>query len=379
MPSKKIIFLIIIFEIVLKSCTAQDHFYVNSFGAKGDGVSDDTEAINNCFMAALQCSNSIVVFGKGNYRCHGRLNVEFKVDNKVTIQGESVATRILFDNLDIDRGFFIRSDVKSFGKGTILLRNFKIIGPALGLGKKNKFFNSLRHSYGVGISNIKNVEIDGIEVNGFYGNGVDISNKESRAVSKLGFQKVEIRNCNIVNVWGYSPSDSYGDGIYLSDCNNFAILNNNINNGFKHTESLGRGGIVVEDFTKNGIIYGNIISGYDRGIHIENSLGNIALKGNRFLDNRVSFYLWSNGLNNSERPVNIQSNYFRSSIISSYLDKVALKNKDRAYIVILREKPIDKLDKIENNKFLLDASINNKSNAIKGNTSLSLLNNSFKK
>jgi len=378
MHSKKIILLIILLQFILKSCVAQDRFYVNSFGAKADGIFDNTEAINKCFMVALQKSNSVVIFGKGKYRCQGRLNVEFKADNQLTIQGESVATSIKFDNLNIDRGFFITSNKKSFGKGEILLRNLKITGPGLGVGKENKFYNSVRHLYGIGISNIKSVEIDGVEVRGFYGNGIDISNKESRSINKVKFQKVEIKNCNIVDVWGCSPSDSYGDGIYLSDSYNFVFLNNTINNGFKYTGSLGRGGIVIEDFTKNGVIYGNNISGYDRGIHIENSLGNITIKGNTLLDNRISFYLWSSGINSNEQPVNIKFNNFRSNIISSYLDKIALRNKDRSYIAILREIPIDKLDIIEKNKFFFDDSINTKSKAVKGNNRLSLLDNSFK-
>lgn len=363
---KGVIFLLYFLVFFLKSCIAQHSFLVDDFGGKADGKSDNTESINKCIEAALKISNSRVVFGKGRYICKGRLNVNFLSDHQISIVGQSETT-IEFNNLDLDKGFFIRGYENDASIGTVQLKNLRIVGPKLGNGERNRFYNTVRHLFGIGISNIRDVVIDGVEIVNFYGNGIDVSNKLTRRQSPLyRFRNVEINNCKISDTWGKSPTDSYGDAIYIADCNKFRISNNIIKNNFALTLSLGRGGIVIEDYTSNGIIKENSIIGYDRGVHIENSLGNITIVNNSFKDNRIGIYLWSQGNNKSESPISIQSNKFWFEDMLRGSGKLKFNDDSFMYIAILREKLLLASDKLFNNNFILNSKISDEKSAVKG-------------
>src|SRR5687767_6895131 len=64
---------------------------VKDFGAKGDGVNIDSDAINSAINACSQSGGGIVLFPSGTYRCksiHLKSNVTLKLDN-ATIKGTS--------------------------------------------------------------------------------------------------------------------------------------------------------------------------------------------------------------------------------------------------------------------------------------------------
>ncbi|OOG15670.1 hypothetical protein BWD42_24275 [Sphingobacterium sp. CZ-UAM] len=374
--STALIFFLVGLIFTLKRCSAQDIFKVDDYGAIADGKFDNTESINKCIVAALRVKNSKVVFGKGKYLCQGRVDINFKNDHNIIVQGNS-ETVIEFNNVDLDRGFLI-SGVKNHRTiGSIRLENFKIVGPQLGKGIHNRFYNTVRHLYGIGISNIKNVAISGIDVIRFYGNGIDVSNKLSRVDSSLyRFQNVNINNCKVLDTWGKSPTDSYGDGIYLADCNTFQIYKNIIKNCLEDNCSPGRGGIVIEDFTRNGIIKENVIVGYDRGIHIENSLGNIEIHHNSFIDNRIGVYLWSQGGDN-ERPISILSNEFSLKTILNN-SKLQFSENNFMYIALLRQKELRERDKLFDNDFSLNSRIKNGRTAVNAGKFLSIQKNRFR-
>ncbi|WP_367329720.1 hypothetical protein [Sphingobacterium multivorum] len=363
---KNISFLLYFLVFIFKSCFAQNSFQVDDFGAKADGIFDNTESINKCIAAAIKINNSKVVFGNGNYLCKGRLNIEFLNDHQLCIVGQP-GTTIEFSNFDLDKGLFIRGNENKISVGTVRLENFKIVGPKLGNAAKNSYYNTVRHLYGIGISNIKDVFIDRLEIVNFYGNGIDVSNKLTRKQSSLyRFRNVEIKNCKILDTWGKSPEDSYGDAVYVADCNKFLISNNLINNNFELTLSLGRGGIVIEDYTSNGIIQGNKIIGYDRGIHIENTFGSINIINNSFKDNRIGIYLWSDGNNKAEVPIAIQSNRFWFENIIKRSDSLNFNDDKFMYIAILREKFLLGRDKLFNNNFILNNKIFDEKSAVNG-------------
>lgn len=366
MSSETIIFLLFFLVLNLTNCSAQRSFQVDDFGAKADGTFDNTESINRCIAAAIKVNNSKVIFGKGRYLCKGRLDVQFLDDHELSIVGHQETT-IEFSNLDLDKGIFIRGNEGKTSIGTVRLKSFRIIGPKLGIGEQNRFYNTVRHLYGIGISNINSVFIDKIEVVSFYGNGIDVSNKLTRGKSSsCRFNIVEIKNCKISNTWGKSPTDSYGDGIYIADCNKFLISNNIIKNNFTHTFSLGRGGIVIEDYTRNGTIQRNSIIGYDRGVHIENSMGNITIANNSFKDNRIGVYLWSQGNHKLESPISLQSNKFWFEDMLGASGKHKFNDYSFMYIALLREKPLLDDDKLYNNDFILNNKISDKESAVKG-------------
>ncbi|MDR0373051.1 MAG: right-handed parallel beta-helix repeat-containing protein [Nitrososphaerota archaeon] len=65
-------------------------FDVASFGAKGDGVTDDTKAINDAILAAETSGGGIVVFPKGIFKC-----MAVRPKSAVTLQGQGWGESIL--------------------------------------------------------------------------------------------------------------------------------------------------------------------------------------------------------------------------------------------------------------------------------------------
>jgi len=325
----------------------------------------------------MKFDNSVVIFDKGIYLLEGRINVEVVGNVRILIKGLGIETTLNFVNKDADKGFYIKGKSSNVSLGTVAIQDLVIKGPNSEVGIKNPFFDSARHMYGIGVSNIQNFEAERITVMDFYGNGIDISNKtEVRERMEKSFHNVKIKNCKILDNWGKSPTDSYGDGIYISDCIKFEIANNIIINRIENTGWLGRAGIVIEDFTKNGTVNGNHISGYFKGVHIENSLGDIKIKKNTLSDNKIGVYLWSQGRVH-EKNIVIDSNRFYQNTIFDYSSQMNLNEDEFAFIVVLREKKLKEIDIITNNKFLFNKSIKDKNSAIKGNVNLEIKTNLF--
>lgn len=373
----KITFLTVILFFIVSSCYPQKKFYVKDFGAIADRKFDNTAAINNCFKEAMKFDNSVVIFDKGIYILEGRINVEVVGNVRILIKGLGIETTLNFVNKDADKGFYIIGKSPNVSLGTVAIQDLVIKGPNLEVGIKNPFFDSARHMYGIGVSNIQNFEAERITVMDFYGNGIDISNKtEVRGRMEKSFHNVKIKNCKILDNWGKSSTDSYGDGIYIADCIKFEIANNIIINRIENTGWLGRAGIVIEDFTKNGTVNGNHISGYFKGVHIENSLGAIKINKNTLSDNKIGVYLWSQG-KIDEKNIIVDSNKFYQNTIFDYSSQMNLNEDEFAFIVVLREKRLKEIDIIKNNKFLFNKSIRDKKSAIKSNANLEIKTNLF--
>lgn len=71
------------------------HIDVRSYGAKGDGSTDDTTAINNAIAAAAP--GSVVFLPRGTYRTTSKINLA----SNITLRGEGDASVIKVDHTDI--------------------------------------------------------------------------------------------------------------------------------------------------------------------------------------------------------------------------------------------------------------------------------------
>ncbi len=78
-------------------------FYVRDFGAKGDGITDDTQAITECIIKAQE-SKSICVLPAGEYLVNETLLIGSNLSDKpVTVQGMGSAVIKAKVNIDIAR------------------------------------------------------------------------------------------------------------------------------------------------------------------------------------------------------------------------------------------------------------------------------------
>ncbi len=298
------------------SLKAQQLFNVKDFGAKGNGLVDDSKAINACFERASNYDHAEIIFPAGSYQCKSRLDLPIVGDRKIKIRGDrNNSTILFFTDININKGISIAGMPKDDAEGSVQISHLIINGPKTKHANGHPFSGSVRHMFGIGVSNIRNIDIESCDVTNVYGNGIDISNKASRVASeKSRFRNVTIQNCNIINCWGKSPTDSYGDGIYISDCLSFNLKNNTVENNREEDSPYGRAGIVIEDYTANGYISQCKINGYDRAIHVENSFGNIKITRNKMIGNITSIVLWSDGIRGAEGNLYVENNILSSTL-----------------------------------------------------------------
>lgn len=82
-------------------------FNVKSYGAKGDGATDDTTAIKNAITAASDAGGGIVFFPGGTYKHTG-----LTVPTKITLQGSGYITTILDCTSDTANGITLDASAR---------------------------------------------------------------------------------------------------------------------------------------------------------------------------------------------------------------------------------------------------------------------------
>lgn len=88
---------------------------VAEYGAKGDGVHDDTEAINNCIADNY---GKTINFGSGTYIITNSINLPFETDKKVSINGNGAIIKTIGDfGCVFDVGKKLRSDINNNNVG----------------------------------------------------------------------------------------------------------------------------------------------------------------------------------------------------------------------------------------------------------------------
>lgn len=164
----------------------------------------------------------------------------------------------------------------------------------------------------VGI-NLKTIQVDDVEIREIYGNGIFLAN-----YGDMDHQRMEapsITNTKIINTWQWQDGFITGDGIILWAVNKARIENCTIYNDIAYTRWIGRSGIVVEHFSEGFQIKNNIIGGYGRNIHIENTYGGHEISNNKILASDFGVFLnepeWDKPeLMAKVKPVVVKENYF---------------------------------------------------------------------
>ena len=226
---------------------------VKDFGAKGDGVTDDTDA----FQAAAD--NGFAIVPKGDYLITKTINITAKT--------------VFFGVGGVVKPNYTGGIFDTKNGATLIVDNLLIDGSLYPFQ-----WNAPHGMYVFTADNAEYISITNCKLTNVYGAGVRINSKS-----------VNITGNILINVTGNNWTedsngayDNYGDGIHVMVCNTALIAGNVVNNklALQSDNYLGRCGIVTEFDAKNVTILGNYVSGYDRGIHCETTYDNVIKNNN---------------------------------------------------------------------------------------------------
>lgn len=163
---------------------------IKIFGAKGDGVTDDTIIINKCIE---ENSDKIIYFPNGTYVVN---YIHF--EGNLFIEGEST-------NTIIKRKDSFNCDTCTSSKEYNLLGN-------------------LKSSFNENIVSIKNITFDGNVDNMVYNQNGNYSNM---------YNNIQLRKIKYVEITNAISKNSFNDGFFFEGCSNVQLNNSSMtNNGY---------------------------------------------------------------------------------------------------------------------------------------------------
>jgi len=323
----------LIFFLFFSSCItvfsddAQVHNYnVQNFGAVGNGLVDDADAIMACVNNAIAKSNGTVRIPPGTYYIGKPLifnHIKSKVPLQIVATGATITT-----NRQIRHFLYF----KKCSPGTSLeIDGLQIKGKDK-LSEINRLFDGNVFTWALTVKSCNNITVKNCSFENIYGGGIHIYAPKFKTASKIiKGSNILIENNLLSNVIGFKPTkyfengklrrhDHYGDGIYISGGAGGIIRNNDIINNVNSTKHLGRGGIVLEYYTANYTVDNNRIQGYDRAIHVESSIGGHKITKNQIERNSTGIIISAKGPtvgNYQSKPLEISDNQISSGQLPS--------------------------------------------------------------
>lgn len=357
------IFITFLWDVEISNETQTKIFYVSDFGAKPNDGKDDSKEFQACFNEAIKYPTSIIIVNSGTYNISKQLTIDYTTQS-IEIRGEIIKNSLPIINSTSDsnimriRGFFSSPSVGKFS-----LANLRIIGNNIPFSSKHPKAGNRKWNAVVSITDLKEASITNLQIENFYGEGIYISSTDQlNKEMNTRFTYVEIINCKIIDVWGSNPKlDDYGDAIYLSNISKGLIKNNYIENSLLRSKQLGRSGIVLEYFCENIELFNNqIIEGYDRALHIENTRGGHIIKENVFQGSDLGIVI-AEDIKTNYLPMIFSENIITNKKLHKNIGYKKSYNEgsfgDRSLVYLITKGERDeKLIFFNNNKF----SINNK-------------------
>ena len=252
------------------------------FGAKADGVTDDTKAINDAIEATG--NNGVVFFPEGKYSVSSSMSSSLGEAERymaIKIYEKENITLQLSPKAHIKHKPFTEDEIKSAGMtrhyiiGIVRSTNVQIIGGKIEGEADTHTYHlyqddgtySRTHGYGINIYSSNDVTIKDCEVFNCYGDGVHVSiasgsSKSNNAVIEnckihdcirlglgiCGADNTLIKDCEIYDIVGASPQsgidfepdyvsnmniNSVVENCHIHDCAAYAIINAKANQGVK--------------------------------------------------------------------------------------------------------------------------------------------------
>ena len=285
--------LIIVFNFNLVQLHGQTYFNIEKFGVSGVDNNDDTKLFDKA-IEFISKNGGTLFIPKGNYYLNNSERDRKGIYNNSYIFIVSSDFKII---LDKDAKLFFRNGFKGFrfrstkdpNKKTINNFSIEISGGKI-YGKDNytkKIANNPNSWCFVGEA-LKSFKVTNLKIFDLYG---------SAGIASYSNNFVDISDNYLFNVTGnpYDMIDNHGDGIYIANTKEYNIKNNTIINTISKNNRLGRIGVCIEyEQSGNGIISGNTVTGYDRGVHIELIKGTANIYDNKLTGNSSGIVLWNN-------------------------------------------------------------------------------------
>ena len=261
---------------------------VKNFGAKGDGSTDDTSAIQSAFNAA-KSGDVVIFFPFGTYKIKNGITLTDAYN--ITIEGNSSTLQLyndsstkgytVFEITSLNNNFFKVNDLIIDGSNT-----------PQDLFSATNFSSSPRiTAYEIDSDYIS---LNNCTVKNIYGNGIKIQN----------YKNVVIKDTYFDSVGGHwyknDTYDCFGDAIYLGDRVNARVtIENVVAVGKKSGNTLSRIGITVEDFSNADeeifiTVKNSRFINFDRVVHSELNNGTVQLQFDQCeLHGNVILFSWS--------------------------------------------------------------------------------------
>ncbi len=284
-----------------------DKLSVQDFGAVGDGIQDDTLAIQSCIDAIIDNGGGTVYFPKGNYlisRSGSDVIYEREVQHCLKVEGNNVhlqldeeATLKIADKQAKDEKI---TAIRIGDKTGQLGSNFLLSGAGKidadwrkqSSNAIEKFHAQILHSSAIIVfGKLQNITIQDLTISGSQGNGIFIASPDTDINSRMKnvtVQDVIITDCAEGIVW-LDADDVTIKGceidVFLQDgieparfCTNYKIIDNII-------KSVGPKNHAIDLYGgDNGLVENNVIynSGMNIGVglRIENETQNVVVRNN---------------------------------------------------------------------------------------------------
>lgn len=262
---------------------------VTSYGAAGDGVTDDAAALLRALADATAHTGIVELqISPGSYLISKTLEINMNKCSQLIIKGRVVNGKLpqIFS-----ARFITILHVFSYywlPKGNLIISHLAIKGNNPPYSPLHPYFDKPSFCSGIRVENLKEVNISNNQISNIYGDGISVgySNINVKDLSNR-YNNVKIANNQILNCWGAHPTpgknkvfDDYGDGIYTNSIKKGSIIGNRIVNDLSITKQLGRAGIVLEFNDEDCLVKDNYVFGYDRNIHIEGDIGGQTIENN---------------------------------------------------------------------------------------------------
>ncbi|MDR6516361.1 glycosyl hydrolase family 28-related protein [Chryseobacterium camelliae] len=278
---------------------------ITKFGVNGQDQNDDTVDFDKAIEYIAE-KGGILYIPKGNYYLNNDLRKRKGVNynNNIFLISKSFSINLhknaILHYQNNFKGFRFRSVVDPNEK---TIRNYSVLIEGGVINAINNFTVKKGNPeiWGFVAETLRNFTVKNLEVKNFQG---------TAAIASYSNDTFEIVHSTFLNVTGNPEdlTDNHGDAVYVANTTTYKIINNKAINSITLKNRIGRVGICIEyEGCGRGSIENNLISGYDRGIHVELINGSSFIRYNTLVGNSSGIVLWNNNGNKQIIDSNIIS------------------------------------------------------------------------